>query len=87
MRGKRSKKERIWNYFKQHGSMTAYEAMRFFMFGRLAGYMCEWRKNGIDIDAKNEIGRHGVHYTRYYIDRKEAKRAEQDGLVYGRSKV
>lgn len=64
MRGKRSKKERIWNYFKQHGSMTAYEAMRFFMFGR-----------------------HGVHYTRYYIDRKEAKRAEQDGLVYGRSKV
>lgn len=83
MRGKRTRKERIWNYFKNHGSMTARDAMRVFTFGRLSGYICEWRKNGINIDKKEEVG-NGTHWTRYFITRKEAERAEAEGLVYGK---
>ena len=85
MRGKRTKKERIWNYMKQHGSITQLEAWHYFHFGRLAGYVCTWKKNGIDIEPKTIYGPHGERWSRYFITRKEAERAEAAGLVYGKA--
>lgn len=79
-----SKKKQIWDYLKKHRSITALEAWDLCHYGRLAGYICIWKENGIDIRKKTERNDKGEHWARYYITQKEAKRAEKEGLVFGK---
>ena len=78
-----SKKALIWDYFKANRSITQKEAWDNFHYGRLAGYICIWKKNGIEIKAVTERNDKGEHWTRYFITKTEAKRAEREGLVFG----
>ena len=80
---KGTKKADIWEYFKNNRSITALECWEHFKYGRLAGYICLWMKNGIEIKKKTETGNNGTHWTRYFITKKEARRAEREGLVFG----
>ena len=74
------KREKVWKHLKRHGSITTREAWREYGLYRLSGTIFVWRKRGIQIDSIEESD--GLDtWTRYRLDRKEADRAEKEGLI------
>ena len=67
--------ERILRHLNDHGSITAWEAMRDYGIMRLAARISELRLEGHEITSQTVRGpnRYGetVHYTRYKMERKE----------------
>ena len=73
---------RIWHYLKGKGSITSWDAIKLFNYTRLSGVIWVWRDKGVDIKSVQEINEDTKeHWTRYYIKRDEAERAEREGLI------
>lgn len=72
-----TQKERIVQYLKDEGSITALEAVRELGVLQLSARLCELIEDGYDFDKKAEssLNRYGerVYYTRYSL-----KGAEND---------
>lgn len=69
--GKQSHKKMILQYMREHGSITAMDAVRDFGCMRLAARISDLRWDGHDIETVYESGknRNGetVRYARYYL--------------------
>lgn len=63
--------ERILNHLREHGSISAREAMLDYGIMRLASRICDLRLDGFDIKRKmvTGINRYGesTSYARYYL--------------------
>ena len=70
--GKQSHEKMILQYMREHGSITAMDAVRDFGCMRLAARISDLRWDGHDIETVYESGknRNGetVRYARYYLN-------------------
>lgn len=72
--------ERIIEYMKANGSITALEAMTHLHIGRLAARISDLKDEGYDISSVSETSKneYGVsRYARYFLEEKGAEDGRQ----------
>lgn len=84
MTNKEKKIMKVWETLKEQGNLTRMECVRKCHYINLPDLVWKWRKNGIAITHKDETNNKGETWRRYYITKKEAKRAEKEHLIRGR---
>ena len=69
--GKQSHEKMILQYMREHGSITAMDAIREFGCLRLAARISDLRWDGYNIETEFEFGENrqgdSVRYARYYL--------------------
>lgn len=75
-----TKRRDCWEFIKKHGSITRWDAIRITNYTNLPDYIYKLKAKGIDVRSVEERDDDG-HWTRYYIDAEEMKRAEEAHLV------
>lgn len=67
-----TQKEMVLHHLNQHGEITAWEAIQAYGITRLAAWICELRKDGVEIVTENVVKKKGertISYAKYKIVR------------------